>query len=103
MAIKQTFDANRVSYTKRTIVQPSHLKCQLEAMNLKAAGCTIASLDIVNMYPSIKFKLIKQAIKYYSQGFNEEEKEVNEAALEMLAFSMENTLLSVWGCRRPRG
>ena len=68
MAIKQVLDSNNVKYAKRTIVQSSHLKCQLEELKLKAGQHTIASLDTINMYPSIKFKLIKKPIYYYSEG-----------------------------------
>ncbi len=93
LAIKRVFDLNNVKYAKKTIVQSSHLKCQLEGLNLKAGGCTIASLDIVNMYPSVKFKLIKQAIEHYSKGFTEEEQTIIEASLEMLKFSMGNTII----------
>ena len=45
------------------------------------------------MYPLCKFKLIRQVIQYYSQCFNEEEVGVINAALEMLEFSMGNTLV----------
>ena len=78
---------------KRTIVQSSHLKCQLEELGLTAAGCTIASLDIENMYPSIRHKLIRQAILHYSGGFTEDEKRVITSALEMQQFSMKNTIV----------
>ena len=57
LAIKSIYlDTNDINPMKRTIVQSSHLKVQLEQLNLKADGCTIASLDIINMYPSIKHK-----------------------------------------------
>ena len=63
-------------------------------LNLTADSCSVASIDIENMHPSIKFKRIKQVIQHYSQDFNEEEDGVINAALEMLKFSMGNTLLT---------
>ena len=81
LAIKSIFDSNDINPMKRTIVQSSHLKVQLEQLNLKADGCTIASLDIINMYPSIKHKLIRQAINHYCADINEEEQEVINAQL----------------------
>ena len=45
------------------------------------------------MYPSVKAKLIRKAVAHYSQGFNEEEREVIHAALEMQKFSMANNLI----------
>jgi hypothetical protein len=65
----------------------------LEQLNLKADDCTIASLDIINMYPSIKHKLIRATINYYAKDLTEEEHEVIEAALEMQQFSMKNTIV----------
>ena len=94
LAIKSIFDANDINPMKRTIVQSSHLKVQLEQLNLKADGCTIASLDIINMYPSIKHRLIRQAINHYCADINEEEQEVIDAALEMQQFSMGNTIIT---------
>ena len=79
---------------KRTIVQSSHLKSILEKFKLKRNNCTICSLDIINMYPSIKHRLIRKAITFYSSGFADEELEMIEAALEMQQFSMKNTLVT---------
>ena len=45
------------------------------------------------MYPLIKAKLIRKAVSHFSQGLNDEEKDVIEAALEMQKFSMANTLI----------
>ncbi len=82
-----------MKYSKHTIIQSSHLKVQLEKLEIKWGDVTIASLDIVNMYPSVKYKLIKKAIEYYSQGFDEEERMMIESALAMMKFSMANTLV----------
>ena len=94
IAIKQVLDSHNIKYNKRTIVQWIHLKCQLEELKLKAGRHTITSLDIINIYPWIKFKLIRQAICHYSEGCSEEKSEVIESALEILPFSMKNTRMT---------
>ena len=78
---------------QRTIIQSSHLKIELDKLNLRGDNCSIASLDIVKMYPSIQNKLIRKAIDYYSENLPRADKELIKAALEMQEFSMGNTLL----------
>ena len=93
-AIKAIFDDNDIQYDKHTIVQSSHLKCKLEKLELKADNSTITSLDIKDMYHLIRYKLVQKSIQHYSEAFGKEEMEVIEAALEMLKFSMGNTLVT---------
>ena len=93
-AIKAVLHAHCIQYNRHTITQSSHLKCTLERLNLNTVNCAVTSIDIRDMYPSCKFKLIKQAIHYYSEDFTEEEMAVIEAALEMLKFSMGNILVT---------
>ena len=52
------------------------------------------NLDIKDIYPSIRYKLIQKVIQHLSAAFVEEEMEVIEAILEMLKFSMGNTLVT---------
>ena len=92
--IKVIFDNNGVKYCTRTITQASHLKSQLEKLSLTSSNATIASLDVENMYPSIKYRLVLSAINSYSERFNEEEMERIDAALEMLKFRTRNTIIS---------
>ena len=71
------------------------MKISLESLNLKSNGCTINTLDIINMYPSIKHKLIRKAINHFCMDrLNEEEEVVIAAALEMQQFSMGNTIVT---------
>ena len=80
---------------KRTIVQSSHLKVQLDQLGLNANNCQICSLDIVNMYPSITHRLVREAITFFCKDLlSEDEKRIIEAALEMQKFSMGNTLIT---------
>ena len=65
-----------------------------EKLSLTLSNTTIASLDVEDMYPSIKYRLVLSAINFYSERFNEEEMQRIDAALEMLKFSMRNTIIS---------
>ena len=93
-ATKAIFHANNVQYDKHTIVQLTHLECDLEKLKLKVDGKEICNLDIKDMYPCVRYRLIRKAINHYSLTFTEEELEVIKAALEMLKFSMGNTLVT---------
>jgi hypothetical protein len=55
---------------------------------------TVISLDIEAMYPSIKFKLLQQAVEYFSGGLSDEEKDIVNECLALIRFGMENTLLT---------
>ena len=92
--IKHTLDSNGVVYYQRKISQTSHLKDQLEELSLNSNDATLVSLDIKNMYPSLKYKLILAAITHYSHGFDEKDNERINACLEMLKFSMSNTIVT---------
>ena len=54
----------------------------------------IAKLDIEAMYPSITYKLVTKAVRYYTKGFSKEEEMRVEAGLDMLKFSMANCLIN---------
>eukprot|EP00957_Ditylum_brightwellii_P077868 5918577-Ditylum_brightwellii.AAC.1 len=51
------------------------------------------SMDIVNMYPSCKLRLIKQAFHYYGRNLQSKEKKTIEKCIKMIAFGMKSTLL----------
>ena len=94
LAIKSIFDRNNINYTNKTIIQASDLKSKLESLKLSNENCTIVSLDIVDMYPSITFLILMKAIEYFSRNFSEADKERIRNALEMWQFSMGNLLLT---------
>ena len=66
LGIKAIFDKHEVQYMKKTIVQASDVKRDLETMNINCSNTTIVSLDAVDFYPSVRFKLVKKAIRHYS-------------------------------------
>jgi hypothetical protein len=93
LGIKKIFDDNGVRYNKYTIQQASDLKQTLEKLNLRKNKVTIMSLDIVNMYPSTKLSLIKQAIRYYAKDLSTTNRNIIERCIEMIAFGMKTTLV----------
>jgi hypothetical protein len=85
LAIKRIFDLNKVPYAKRTIIQASELKEKLESLNLRVDSCTIVSIDAIDYYPSIHFRLVRKAVEYYSIGLSEEARETINNCLTMIA------------------
>eukprot|EP00957_Ditylum_brightwellii_P131223 10008405-Ditylum_brightwellii.AAC.1 len=51
------------------------------------------SLDIVNMYPSTKLSLIKQAFRYYAKDLSTTNRNIIKRCIEMIAFGMKTTLV----------
>ena len=77
----------------KTIIQASDLKEQLETLNLSKSDCTIISLDIQNMCPSVTFQMVYRAVSFFAQEVPEEEKERIATCLRLIQFGMGNTLL----------
>mmetsp|Transcript_14767 Transcript_14767/g.21694 ORF Transcript_14767/g.21694 Transcript_14767/m.21694 type:complete len:149 (+) Transcript_14767:727-1173(+) len=93
LGIKKIFDENNINYAKYTITQASDLKSKLEKLKIKRNQGTIMSMDIVNMYPSCKLKLIKQAFRHYARNLPRKHKKTIEKCIEMIAFGMKATLI----------
>jgi hypothetical protein len=55
---------------------------------------TIASFDAVDMYPSIKFRLVEKAVWYFARDLDSDLRRKIEACLEMVRFGMGNTLVT---------
>eukprot|EP00957_Ditylum_brightwellii_P147585 11239990-Ditylum_brightwellii.AAC.1 len=51
------------------------------------------SMDIVNMYPSCKLKLIKQAFHYYTSNLPRKHKKTIEKCIKMITFGMKTALI----------
>ena len=69
MGTKTIFEENEVVFDVLTIVQVSDLKNELKMLGLEKATTTIFSLDAVDMYPSIKYKLVEKAVKTLRASF----------------------------------
>ena len=58
LGIKRRLDKGKVNYSRKSIAQASDMKETLEEIGLKKEEVTIASVDAINMYPSIKLTMI---------------------------------------------
>jgi hypothetical protein len=94
LGIKNIFDQNGIDYSGSTITQASQLKATLKKLDLKKDDITIISFDAVRMYPSIKYKFVKRAIRHFMGHLNAETQGCIETCLEMIKFGMGNTLLT---------
>ena len=61
---------------------------------MKKKEVTIAKLDIIVMYPSIQFKLVRKSVDYFSKSLSTKEKEKIGKCLETITFGMSSTLVS---------
>jgi GIY-YIG catalytic domain len=94
LAIKNIFDKKGIAYNKRTIIQASDLKERLEGFDLSCNSCTIMSIDAQDYYPSVRFKLVRRAVEYYSQSLPAETREMIDTCLSMISFGMKSTLFT---------
>ena len=68
LGLKKILEKNEINYTRFTIVQASQVKEEWEILNRKRNEVTIASIDAVALYPSIKISLVKKAISYFTRN-----------------------------------
>eukprot|EP00957_Ditylum_brightwellii_P048098 3651302-Ditylum_brightwellii.AAC.1 len=55
------------------------------------------SLDIVNMYPLIRVKLIKKILRYYAKDLPAEARETIDLCMDIVQFGMKSTLIQFKG------
>jgi hypothetical protein len=90
--VKHILDKHKINYSKKTIIQASDLKEKLEKLQIHRSRNSISLVDCIAMYPSIKFLQIK--LEYFLRDAPEEDKVLLHCCcLEMVKFSMENTLI----------
>jgi hypothetical protein len=65
----------------------------LKKLNITKNKVTIILFDAVRMYPSVKYKFVKKAIRYFERNLNVEIQGRIETCLKMIKFGMGNTLL----------
>jgi hypothetical protein len=94
LGIKRIFDLNKVPYNQRIIVQASDLKEKLESLQLQVDNCTIVSIDAIDYYPSIHFRLVRKAVEYFSSSLSEDAREIINSCLSMILFGMKSTLFT---------
>ena len=94
LGIKALFNKNSIDYQKATIIHAGQLKSKLEKLNLKQGEVTITSFDAVEMYPSIKYKLVEKAVLFFAKDLDSILKQKLGVCLDMIRFGMGNTLLT---------
>ena len=67
---------------------------QPEETGLKKEEVTITSVDVINMYPSIKSATIKKAVRYFARTLTRETKKTINLCLDLIQFGMISTLIS---------
>jgi hypothetical protein len=95
--IKNIFDAHQVKYSRRNIINAEDLKGRLEELRLVQGEATIASLDVVNMYPSVRFKLIAKAVAYFSRRLPRKQRARVQRCLDLIKFGMGHSLFCFQG------
>ena len=83
LGIKHIFDSHKIIYDRHTITQASDMKKKLEKLGIRKNKGTIAKLDIVAMYPSIQFLLVKKTVKYFSKKLPRKEKQKVNKCLKL--------------------
>ena len=81
LGIKRCLDKGKVNYSRDYIVQASYLKERLEELGVKREEVTIASVDVINMYPLIKLATIRKSVRYFSRKLTSQTKKTNQHLL----------------------
>ena len=66
-------------------------------MGLKKEEVTIALVDAINIYPSIKLVTIKKAVRFFARTLTRETKKTINFCLDLIQFGMRSTLISFDG------
>ncbi len=93
-SIERTFRHAGIIFQCHTLKSSLELKKRFENNNFQKDNCTIVSLDIKDIYPQCKFKAVKAAVSYYSLQLDPIQHERTQKCLEILKFSMGNTIVS---------
>ena len=94
LGLKNVLEKNEITYTKFTIVQASQVKEEWDILNWKISEVTIASIDAVAMYPSIKLPLVKKSISYLTINLSKIQKSTVKLCPKLIAFGMSYTILT---------
>ena len=97
LGIKGCLDKGKVNYLRNFTVQASDLQEILKELGLKKEELTIALVDTINMYPSIKLTTIKKAVRFFVRKLTSEVKKTINLCLDLIQFGMSSTLISFDG------
>ena len=92
-AIEALLKKYKINYQRKNIINAYDLKKTLEKLNIKYGQHTIITMDIVAMYPSVKFLMILKAVNYFLRNASESDKRKAKLALELVRFGMTYTFL----------
>ena len=84
---------SKINYSRFSIVQAFDLKERLEEKKLVREEVTIASVNAINMYHSIKLATIKKAVSFFAIKLTTATKENINLCLELICFGMSSTLI----------
>ena len=84
LGIKRCMDKGKVNYSQNSIVQASDLKETLIEKGFKKEEVKIASVDAINMYPSIKLTTIKKVVRYFAITLTRETKKTINLCLDLI-------------------
>ena len=74
---------NNVNYQKKNIINVFDLKRNLEKLDIRMNEHTVLTMDIVAIFPSVKFRMIQKAQNYFVRNTSESDKQQAKLALEL--------------------
>ena len=94
IGIKMMLDKEKVKYSCVSVVQASDLKEGLGELEVNRDKVTIASVDAINMYPSIKLSTIKNSLRLFARKITLSTNKIVNIFLDLIHFEMSSTLIS---------
>ena len=88
---------NSINIEKFTIKQALSLKADLEKLEITRDTNSIASLDIVDFYLLVSYKMIEMAVWYFTRNLIESEKKKIATGLELLRVGMAHQIIQFRG------
>ena len=92
--INWVLDKGKVKYSSVSIVQASDQKERLEELKIKRDEVTIASVDDINMYMSIKLSTIKKVVNFFARKLTASTSKAINRCLYLVRFVISPTLIS---------
>ena len=83
-----------MNYSQVSIVHASYLNETLEKLKVNREEVIIASVDAINIYPSIKISTIRKAVRYFARKLTAETKNTINLCLELIHFGMSSATIS---------
>jgi hypothetical protein len=93
-SIESTFRRAAINFERYTLKNSLALKRNFEVKDFHRDDVTIVSLDIKDMYPQCRFGAVQAAVKHYYRQLEPLAREKIRRCLDILKFSMGNTIVS---------